>query len=360
MYHRLEPNATTMKLPLPLIAVSNKWFALALVTCAALFLGCTKEPLAPSPSSVQKKNVTPLVKRFVASAESQAKSEGFYTADSAGWYIEAGLNYSQAQAWIECLDITADTITLSVPQTNSLVDADAVYDAFNDLSELLAPLTTTEQHLQMVDVVSFLGVTTLDLVVVYFIGSGYDKGAPNTIYSTANDYYFAGFVVSSQCPCGDNQSSSSHCANKIIQQRINTANVYPMQPGEYWWGVETWSVTNGATNIPNKNYYYLGSQMADPNDDNNGYRDTRLFASDVQHSLCNTCVQNTEMSFFTGTATNGTWSAVQYIKSNHCPTKLFSHCNLIGTSEQVMIGGNPHTYLFHAGTFTYGYIGGES
>ena len=56
---------------------------------------CTKEPVSPTGTiAANAVNVTPRVQAFVAAENDPArsKSNGTFSADSAIWYLEAGLN----------------------------------------------------------------------------------------------------------------------------------------------------------------------------------------------------------------------------------------------------------------------------
>jgi hypothetical protein len=338
--------------------------AIGIAALSILFhFGCSKDPSPiPLSSNGVMENVTPRVDNFIASADSrlQAKNAGELTLDSATWYIEAALNRSSTQGWKEYRDLVTDTFRLSLAISNGTVNFSEALEAYNSLSDAIAPLTTEEQHVKIIDVVPTVNGSSLDLLTLATVVSGYDKGAPSTVYGTNDDYYYFAFGISSSCPCGTNPNSTSYCANKVIEQRINSANFHPISPGEYWYGVETWYVSTGTTSIPDKLYSWNGTHMADPNANNDGYRDTRLFSWRQGASQGGYCVQNTEMGFWTGNATSGTWSAIQFIKSTHCPTKLFSSCNIIGSGTTVVINNVSYVYAIHAGAFNYGYIGSAS
>lgn len=289
---------------------------------------------------------------------------GSISLDSLVWYVEAATNFQHGQAWLPYEALLSDTLTLHVPVLDDAVAASDAYDAFNQLSTALEGVNTEEQHLILVDVeLDGLNGQGANLRVVRRVGSGYPKGAPNTTYSSTDDYryFYPGSSQVGTCPCGDNPASFSYCANGIIQQRINQANLYPLAPGEYWWGLETWVVGSLETHFPTKQYSVVDPAMVVSSNPCTDAHVTRLFSyRDVNNLGSNYCLNQDEMAYWTGNASTGTWSAVTYIKSTHCPSKLFSHCVISGgaySSPPMPSCGT--TWLVHVGQFTYGYIGAD-
>jgi hypothetical protein len=301
-------------------------------------------------------DVTARVKAFVAEASvmnAEVKSGNTFSSDSGLWYIEAGLNYSAAQAWREFTDLTADSLEIALDLSSGTVAEGAVFTAYNTLVAQLAPLTTTEQHLYLVD----LEPSGTGLRVYYQIASGYEKynNPPNTTYPAGYIAWWSS--VENPVVCG-----TPNRAHSVIQQRINQANVIALQPGQFFHSVETWEVTNLPTNIPERNYSWRAPFMASSTPNNNGYRETLLFSLRDGVTLGGgRCLNSAEMSYWTGNATtNGTWRAITKIRATHCPTKIFSGCVL---GAWIITGVNPpnnHLYRFHGGQFTFVLIGGNA
>jgi hypothetical protein len=343
-----QDNRTTKRFAL-LTALSG-----TCIMSSLIWTGCSKETTVTPTASVRV-DVTPRVQHFVAEAtgaQAQTKSDGFFSADSAIWYIEAGLNYSAAQAWRDHTDLAADSIVLALDLSSGSVSEAAVYAAYNTLMGQLAGVTTTEQHLYLVDL-SQSG----QAVSVYFqIASGYDKynNAPNASYPAGYIAWWSN--VESAVVC-----NTTNRAHSVIQQRINAANIIALQVGQFFHSVETWQVANLATNLSSRNYWWRDPFMASTTPNNNGYRESLLFSLRDGVTLGGgRCLNNGEMSYWTGNATtNGTWRGITKIRTTHCPTKLFSSCVLVGGIQTLLNEPGSPIYRYHGGQFTFGLIGGN-
>lgn len=334
----------------------------------ALYLGmigitmlssCAKEVNSPVGNIAStEKNVTPLVKQFVEAATDpqRTKSNGILDADSAVWYIEAGLNYSAAQAWRSYTELSVDSLVLTLDLSAGSASESAVFEAYNTLLEQLAQVTTEEQHVSLVDVVEMTTPGT-ELLVYYQIASGYEKynNPPNATYPPG---YVAWWSTGFTPNCS---ITVSERANTTIQNRINAANTFAMSPGMYWHSVETWQVGNYDTFLPARYYWWRDSFLASTTPINGGYRETLLFSWKAGATTGGLCLNDTEMGYWTGNATTrGTWRGITKIRTTHCPTKIFSSCILVGGGQ--IIASEPGTpfYWFHGGQFTFGVLSSGS
>jgi hypothetical protein len=328
---------------------------------SAAFLGaCTKEvePTAPAPA---QDLIGARIKAFVHNAsnarQGTPKDGEAYSMADAVWYLEAGLNYATGDFRKAYNDLAEGSITVPLAFTGGQSSASSVYAAFNAALDAIAPLTTDDQHVVLVDVVEpEEGATAL--IVQYQIGSGYEKvnNPPNTTYTTSH-WWGNSLGQSNPCDCTGNLDPNRRCANKEIEWRMNAANLYALQPGEFLTDVETWTVRDQTTNTAQKKYSYLDPLMAGPAPLGDGHRDTKTFYARSNSTPTEpNCLPSASMAFWTGNTTTGTWSAVMAIRNLHCPTKRF----LSSTSEAhswSSTGGNPPTvHRLHRWSFTYGII----
>lgn len=332
---------------------------------SALLIACSKDDQVATVAALedQRAGVTHRVKAFVEAATDGRHKSGVdpISLDSLVWYVEAATNFQHGQAWLPYEVLISDTLRLQVPMAGDAVTLSIAYDAFNQLGVLLEGVNTAEQHLVLVDVeLDELRGQVADLRVVRRIGFGAMKGAPSTTYNMSDDYrwLYPSGAQHTSCPCGDNPAIMSYCANGVIQRRINQANLHPLAPGEYWYDLETWFVGAMETMIAAKIYAVMDPAMVVSDDPCNDPHVTRLFSHlDVNFEDSNYCLDQDEMAYWTGDANTGTWSAIAYINSTHCPSKLFAQCVIGGgvISSPPMPCGYP--WLFHVGHFTYGHIG---
>jgi hypothetical protein len=320
---------------------------------------CSKEPSGPlSATTLTKQDVTLRVERFVETATEtgHSKSNGVIDADSAIWYIEAGLNYSAAQAWRDYTELTVDSIVVALDLSSGSVLQDLVFDAYNTLAAQLEGVPTENQHIHIVDVVE-PSTATSDLLVRYQIASGYEKynNPPNATYPSG---YVAWWSTGFTPNCS---ITISERANTTIQNRINAANMYAMSPGMYWHSVESWTVTNYDTSIPAKNYWWRDPFMASTTPINGGYRESLLFSWKPGATTGSLCLNHIEMGHWTGNATtNGTWRGITKIRTTHCPTKIFSSCVIVGGGQTIANEPGSPFYWFHGGQFTFGVLSSGS
>ncbi|MBX2980899.1 MAG: hypothetical protein KF905_16550 [Flavobacteriales bacterium] len=260
--------------------------------------------------------------------------------DSAIWYLEAALNYAQAQAWLEHSTLEVDSITYVLDLSGNAVSTSSVYAAYNEFVADLATYTTDDQHIHLVDLLESNG----QLLGLVQVASGYAKNNPPNINYPAN--YLAWWCnVDNPVLC-----NTSNLADHVIRQRINSANQYALQPGQFFHSIETWLVSVDPTSIPAKTYWWRDPFMASPTPNNNGYRESLLYSWRDGAPLGGKCLNAVEMRYWTGNATtNGTWRAITKIRLQHCPNKLFTGCNMAGGAQTIPEG----LYWIHVGTFTY-------
>lgn len=72
--------------------------------------------------------------------------------DSAAWYLEAGINFSLAQAWLECNEHYFASTEVFISCGNDGIIASTVGAAFIELSDAVSPMITPEvNHLILSD-----------------------------------------------------------------------------------------------------------------------------------------------------------------------------------------------------------------
>ncbi|MFN3875188.1 MAG: hypothetical protein ACK4L7_04670, partial [Flavobacteriales bacterium] len=193
------------------------------------------------------------IKAFIRSAaearQGTPKDGDAFSVADAVWDIEAGLNYAAGDFRKAYNDLAEGSLTVPLPVANGQSAAASVYAAFNTALDALAPLTTEEQHVVLVDVMEPEPGSNA-LLVNYQIGSGYEKvnNPPNTTYTVSHWWGNPAGQSSTPCDCTGNLDPKRRCANKEIEWRMNAANFYALQPGEFLTDVETWTVRENATN----------------------------------------------------------------------------------------------------------------
>lgn len=325
-----------------------------------LLLGLTacqkEEATIPGVNSTTELNVTPRVKAFVDRANHHAVDAGrdAISADSAVWYLEAGVNYSTAQAWVERTELTTDTLVLPFDFSSGTVSVAMLEDAYTQLVQMVKPYTTGDQNLRFVDVVETpQQLSSGHLLVLCTVASGDARSynnPPNTYYPPS---YSASWDNTYQLgsPCAANS------ADLVIQKRINSANLINMQPDEYLYSVESWTVSHIPTDFPNHNIYWKDSFIASSTPNNGGVHETLFFSAKMFDPSTYPCLNATEMSYWTGNATtNGTWRGITKIRQTYCPSKYFISCTLNGAVLQY----GTANYGLHAAQVKYGRVGSAS
>lgn len=341
---------------------------MAATALGAAFLGACKKEVEPTAPSPAQHNVGARIKAFIRNAaearQGTPKDGEAFTVTDAVWNIEAALNYAVGDYNKTYNELAMGSLTVPLPVANGQSTAASVYAAFNAALDALAPLTTDEQHVVLVDVVE-PPPGAQALTINYQIGSGYEKAnnPPNTNYTVSHWWGNPAGQSSTPCDCTGNLDPSRRCANKEIEWRMNAANLYALQPGEFLTDVETWRVSENPSNTNQpaqphyRNYRYDHPTLAGPAPLGDGYRDTKTFYARSNSTPTEpNCLPIASMQFWTGNATTGTWSAVMTIRNLHCPTKRF----LSSTSEAhgwSSTGGSPPTiHRLHRWWFTYGII----
>ncbi|MCC6839666.1 MAG: hypothetical protein IT230_05855 [Flavobacteriales bacterium] len=240
-----------------------------------------------------------------------AKSMETLSVDSAVWYVEAGLNYSLAKAWIEHNDEAVDSLTVMVPSSDGMVTDAATSDAFNALYAQLAGVEQAGvKHLALVDVVAKATGDELEFTTRYTMGSGYEKVLDTNYPSWISLNWWTG---SGNCNCS--VGPSSVCADKKIQARVRSAIMVPMQPGEYFTNVEPWNVNwGGETSVPDK-YVDAFSFHNPQNVPGHSNQDFPIYL--CGGGDCSPCMDASDLTFHT----QGTYDVMMFIRTNHCPTK---------------------------------------
>ncbi|MBP9160219.1 MAG: hypothetical protein KBF49_05190, partial [Flavobacteriales bacterium] len=321
---RQTPNAKRQTRIAPkLVAIS----AMALLGLYA----CQKESaqLPTSGSALVEENVTPRVQAFVSQAvhADPNRDEVLITSDSALWYVEAGLNYSFTNIVQEYNESVNDTAYYSIPvTTDGMVNASDASAAYNAFGAIISPSAVEgTSHVAIVDISSTNNGSSIDYRAVYVVGSGYDRSGPNTNFG-ANAYFDWGTCASNNCGCGPNNGGAGKAADKQIQGRINVPiPVGPNDPNPYWTNVENWEITAyEQTNIAGHvvNSQDFPAPISSDNVSSGDFvRDYKVFVSSSPNNFSG-CFDPTDMRFYT----QGTYDAIQSIRSNYVPTKLFAAC----------------------------------
>ena len=324
---------------------ASRRFALSLVATATvstfIFVACKKEagPMAPSDpvGMSEQDDYEPRIRDFVALAQNPTARDGsMLTADSAEWYIEAALNFSNANTTLAYNESRVDSLTYHLP---ALVEGVAVSDAaaaFTSLNTQVASGNVADvSHVIIVDVTTQRTTTGVDLTIAYATGSGYDK-ALNTTYGSNDHWAWGG--GGSNCNCSPNPNAGT-CADKKIQQRINNELV-ALGQNVYMVSVESWTIMP-TTNVPTRevaftDYPVSGSPY--------GYR-----SFGCSGAGCNTCLSPSDMSFFT----QGTWDVMNLIRQQYCPTKKAQHCVVDGNMS---VCDECDDVYWHQARFYYGIV----
>lgn len=315
--------------------------ATGVITCS--LSGCQQEgPVAPTGSPTYEVNVTPRVQAFIANSHetSGPKDGGLMTTDSTEWYVEAALNYSFTNLAQAYNDQLVDTVSISIPLVNGEVQEEQAGGAYETLGALInAHNVPNTSHVAVVDVTTVTSGESMEITAVSVIGSGYDKGAPNTNYGP-NDYWWWG-LNGNYCGCGPNNDNYGKCADKQIQNRIN----FGINGGYYmyWTNVESWELDPwGYDDAPNKTVGKLShSAPIGPNNpvSGDGVHDYLTYAGDEGG-----CLAPTDMQFYT----QGTYDLAMIVRNTYVPTKDLASCTVIG--DLPLGSGNQ----FHWVTYRYG------
>lgn len=301
------------------------------VMIITLLTGCSKEPNA-TPTSPELYNPTSRIVAFLERVEesrsNQDKTNHVLTADSAIWYLEAALNFSFGDVAKPCNEHRSDSLVIPISLSNTTVPGSTVYSAFDELAVLIVQINTEEQHVSVVDVVEPLAGAQ-ELLVYLTIGSGYDKGAPINNYDSKSYFYFLGAAASTACHCQPPPQVPQvvFCANKQIEQRINAANTIGLGGTQFVTDVETWKVWT-FTDIPGRKIMPLELELTGPLPYQGGYHASKSFTWRQGATPGGTCLDPSEMTYWTGNSSQGTWGAITSIRAARCPTKTFLSCHV--------------------------------
>ncbi len=288
-----------------------------------------------NPTSI---DVTPRVKVFVerALASDQLKDNSPMTLDSAEWYIEAGLNYTESQVWLEYSNHATDSLEAAIPIENALItasDAQAAYIALR--SQLDALITPEVNHLVLADVAlipSGEAETVIAKVLVH-LGSGYEKDV-HTGYGANEHIWYGSGANPNNCGCGPNNGGATVCADLRIQSRIRGAIGLPAD-GWFWHSVVTRGVNwAGLTVIADINFPLTNYSTGIPATPYMLYR--------CVGQTCSNCIPPAHMSFYTQKA----WDLMLQLK----PTGKNPSTAEI---DDMILFANPPVYS-HMALYSYG------
>jgi hypothetical protein len=308
--------------------------------CALAIAGCQKDAPDPgAPVRGAQEDLESRILAFVERANSGARDGGaLITADSAEWYVEAALNFSNADLTIAYNDAAVDSITYTLPLSNGMADEANALAAYNALNPLVAASNIADiSHVVIVDVTSRNTVDELILTVAYVVGSGYEK-ALNTTYTSTDFWLWKSNFPGNSAACSTNTSTSHQGADYRIQQRINQ-ELAAIGNNVYMVSVETWTVMP-FSDVPNNIKAYSDFPVAGSP---YGYRSYGCYGVG-----CSTCLTPSHMTFFT----QGTWDVMNLIKATYCPTKKAQQCTIVGNLTTCL----GCTEKWHMAQFRYGII----
>lgn len=286
-------------------------------------------------------DVTPRIKAFIERDPiKDTRKDGLnWSVDSAVWYIEAGLNFGLATAWVECQDQHLDSLETSIPKTSGGIDESDAFAAYEILhASVSSALVPNENHLIVADVAAVDAGSSVMLKMLYILGSGYEKTNQLITSFGPNEFIYYGWgpIPNSSCGCGSNQAPTT-CADLRIAQRVNNALpglTYPC----YYTDLESRGVSwlGNATNLT-----YNPSYSAFPT----GIPATPYKTYFCQGAgTCSNCIPPTQMSFYT----QGAWDLMDQLKP---AGKNKISCVL---DDYSTLCGNGCTRYFHACLFSYG------
>lgn len=309
-----------------------------------LWTACQKEMVpAPGVTSAAQEDLDTRISNFViraehrASAQSDPRSSGSYTADSAAWYVEGGLNYSLTQAWLSSNELVTDSISIVVPSADGAVSISDVENAYTALSGTIGnSVQAGENHVVVIDVDPVPNGNGLELKVRYTLGSGdgrsYTPPALNTSYPS---YTFLLWYTQTSGSSCDPDHYSAKGADKTIQDRV-AFTIPPLAYGQYYASVETWMVA------PNGDYLITDFPNAS-NTSGHSNQDNLIYS--WEGGTGSFCLDANDMTFHT----QGTYDVMLLIKAAQCPTKQLASITVLGD-----LSGGWETYDFHRVTYTYG------
>ena len=319
--------------------------SLAGLAAAVMFtlVACKKETAEISiPAAVGEHDLEPRIRAFVERATDGARDGGtIISADSAEWYVEAALNFGNADLSIEYNSAQVDSLSYTIPLDNGMAKEFDAIAAYNTLDPTVAESNVPDlSHVAVVDVTSQNTVDGLVLTVAYVVGSGYEKNI-NVTYGV-NDWWM--WMGNGNCNCRNPPlnpppGNNGLCADKRIQQRMQQA----INNGQYVYmvSIETWNLVPYGTSIPDKEISYMDFPIGGSP---YGYR-----TYGCSGPGCSTCLSPTHMTFFT----QGTWDVMNMIRQQHCPTK--TRLGATVTGDLSTCTGCP-THSFHWIQYRYGII----
>ena len=300
------------------------------------FIGCTRsdEPIQPS-APLAEENVHPRVLRFLSMLENRDQNDGVMDLDSAEWYIEAALNFSMGEAWLEYETTATDSLIIPLNYSGplSMDEVSSMYMAFNQYFQSIH--LEGENHLILADVMHTSNGSEHSMKTFFHLGSGYQKTI-NANYGPSD--YWGSYGSSTTCGCGINQGATGICAERRIAYRMNaTANALPTPPC-YYTSVEAKGVNAALAGLGSVSVDYTSFDFP------TGIPATPYSIYLCEGYNCPTCFTPGMMSFYTQEG----WDVMQWMK----PTgKVF-------TAAQYGVGfvfANPPAEM-HAARFTYAKI----
>lgn len=237
-----------------------------------------------------------------------------------------------------------DTFSLSIPLVNGCVGEGAAASAYLTIGEWADGYNVEgSSHLAIIDLVAISTSNVLDLHAVVVVGSGYDRGVPNTSYNP-NDYWnWMSMGIPNQCGCDPSSPTFGNCADMQIQQRINFA----INGGyyQYWTDVESWWVNHWGYDDPSENVVGLLDHPSPIGPDNLVFGDDVRDYPVFRNNSGDGCFSPTDMRFYT----QGAWDLMQTVRTTYVPTKQVASCTIQG---DMALGGS--NSWFQWATFRYG------
>lgn len=312
------------------------------------FVRCMKEPTgsaaAPQPA---RENLETRIRAFVerAANASGRDDDVMITADSAEWYVEAALNFSNADLAQAHDNAEVDSLTYAIPLENGMVNESDAIAAYNALNPVVGASNVPDiSHVVIVDVTSQNTADELSLIIAYVVGSGYEKEL-NTTYGP-DDYWL--WMSQSYSACEPNTQESPSGADKRIEKRIRQ-ELLALGNTVYMVSIETWIVTayyDGNNQV--LPYYFFPAPLGPENNATGDWvNDFYSYACEPAGSSCVTCLDPDAMTHYT----KSTWDLMEIIRAAECPDKLASNIRVQGE-----IFFPAPTEYFHHIDFRYGVI----
>ena len=284
---------------------------------------CKKEDVGDvnNAQQTQSKRIEALILNFKDKLENNLKDGTTYAADSAVWYVEALLNYTNGNASTPCLDPIIDTAERNINGTGAngftLQQLNDVYVAIEDDVLANQPENT---NIFAIDLYTYPAGN----LTVFAARTAYSSVA-NINYKSVSDTAGYWYWGAQKGMCGaDSGSYVGMDATDILEGLINTISC------DYWTSLETETAWPNSYIDPN---FPFTDQYLYP---------TRLFsAGDACIPVLNFCLSPDHIDYYN--SDDGIHYAIDDLRPQG---KRFMYCVLSASAADC--------YAVHVGLFTYG------